>query len=302
MSGGSTFRGLQCPAGARRRAFTLIELLVVISILVLLMAMLLPVFSRARKQARAVVCQANLRQWGTLMATAVSENNGRFPTLDRNDPYYREGYWGWAGGWGNAWDPDWYEETNGIRCYPMAAKPASPSGHGPSYQGGTFLAWGRMWPEGVRPEPWRSYDSYGSYGFNQAVGHHWWWDETDEYYRERAWRTIDVRGRDRIPVQLDSAMPLASYFYWRDHDWPPPVCDAIPTISVRTPDSHHACIDRHAGGINAVFLDWSVRKVGLKELWTLKWDRQFDTEGLWTKAGGVLPGDWPAWMRKFKDY
>ena len=56
------------------------------------------------------------------------------------------------------------------------------------------------------------------------------------------------------------------------------------------------------GGINAAFLDWSVRKVGLKELWTLKWSRTFDTAGPWTKAGGVEPEDWPQWMRKFKDY
>ena len=62
------------------------------------------------------------------------------------------------------------------------------------------------------------------------------------------------------------------------------------------------CIDRHQGGINAAFLDWSVRKVGLKELWTLKWSRTFDTAGPWTKAGGVEPEDWPQWMRKFKDY
>jgi len=59
---------------------------------------------------------------------------------------------------------------------------------------------------------------------------------------------------------------------------------------------------RDDGGINFVFLDWSVRKVGLKELWTLKWDREFDTAGPWTKAGGVRPGDWPEWMRRFKDY
>jgi len=45
-----------------------------------------------------------------------------------------------------------------------------------------------------------------------------------------------------------------------------------------------------------------VRKVGLKELWTLKWSKYFDTSGPWTKAGGVAPEDWPAWMRGFKDY
>jgi hypothetical protein len=42
--------------------------------------------------------------------------------------------------------------------------------------------------------------------------------------------------------------------------------------------------------------------VGLKGLWTLKWSRDFDTAGRWTRAGGVQPEDWPDWMRRFKDY
>jgi hypothetical protein len=65
---------------------------------------------------------------------------------------------------------------------------------------------------------------------------------------------------------------------------------------------HHFCINRHYGFINGLFMDWSVRKVGLKELWTLKWDPEFDTAGPWTRAGGVQPQDWPRWMRRFKDY
>jgi prepilin-type processing-associated H-X9-DG protein len=61
-------------------------------------------------------------------------------------------------------------------------------------------------------------------------------------------------------------------------------------------------IDRHDGGINLLFMDWSIRKVGLKELWTLKWRQEFDTAEPWTKAGGVKPEDWPEWMSGFKDY
>jgi hypothetical protein len=49
-------------------------------------------------------------------------------------------------------------------------------------------------------------------------------------------------------------------------------------------------------------MDSSVRKVGLKELWTLKWHRKFNTANRWTRAGGVQPEDWPEWMRNFKDY
>jgi len=65
---------------------------------------------------------------------------------------------------------------------------------------------------------------------------------------------------------------------------------------------YHFVINRHNGGINILFMDWSARKAGLKELWTLKWHREFDTTNFWTIAGGVKPTDWPEWMRKFKDY
>ena len=47
---------------ARRAGFTLIELLVVISIITVLIAIALPVFSRAREKARQTACMANLHQ------------------------------------------------------------------------------------------------------------------------------------------------------------------------------------------------------------------------------------------------
>ncbi|MEA3401446.1 MAG: type II secretion system protein [Armatimonadota bacterium] len=47
-----------------RRGFTLIELLVVVAIIAVLAAMLFPVFSRAREQARRATCASNLRQLG----------------------------------------------------------------------------------------------------------------------------------------------------------------------------------------------------------------------------------------------
>ena len=48
-------------------------------------------------------------------------------------------------------------------------------------------------------------------------------------------------------------------------------------------------------------MDFSARKVGVKESWALKWHREWGTAGSSTKAGGVKREAWPEWMRKFKD-
>jgi len=64
----------------RRRAFTLIELLVVVSIIALLIAILLPSLSRARKQARRVVCASNLRSLVTAVHVYANVNGDRLVT------------------------------------------------------------------------------------------------------------------------------------------------------------------------------------------------------------------------------
>ena len=61
-------------------AFTLVELLVVIGIIALLIAILLPVLSRARAQANRVACLSNIKQLGTAILMYCNENDGYFPT------------------------------------------------------------------------------------------------------------------------------------------------------------------------------------------------------------------------------
>ena len=108
-----------------------------------------------------------------------------------------------------------------------------------------------------------------------------------------AWGTCDVRGTANIPVLGDGVWD--GYMF---NDKGPP---ETAKFSIGQIDWADWCLDRHNSGINMLFMDGSVRKVGLKELWTLKWSRGFDTAGPWTKVGGAKPEDWPAWMQGFKD-
>lgn len=64
----------------RPRAFTLIELLVVVAIVAILTAILLPSLSRAREQAKAVVCSSNLHQLLVAVVMYADTHGGRFPT------------------------------------------------------------------------------------------------------------------------------------------------------------------------------------------------------------------------------
>jgi prepilin-type N-terminal cleavage/methylation domain-containing protein len=287
------------PATRARWGFTLIELLVVIAIIALLMAILVPALSRARKHAKATVCRSNLKQWGTTFALYLQENEGRFPAGEINALWILRGRVTSQTGPN---EPKLRQNvrTQGIACCPMAAKaPDRPPGGFKFGQGqgmidgtaGTaFGAW-----EIISPAPAFG----GSYGLNDALF------QENGLFQDSGWMrsgastgsetsTFSIRGVARFPVLLDSMAPVASV---GSANLPPP-----PNPDYLWLGMGPFCIDRHHACVNGLFLDWSVRKIGLKELWTLKWYPNFNTAGRWTKVGGVKPEQWPKWMRKFKDY
>ena len=63
----------------RRRGFTLVELLVVIGIIALLISILLPALSKARRSATRIKCMNNVRSAGQLFFNYAVENKGYFP-------------------------------------------------------------------------------------------------------------------------------------------------------------------------------------------------------------------------------
>jgi len=118
------------------------------------------------------------------------------------------------------------------------------------------------------------------------------------------WKTMDAKGGNEIPIFADTMWRGGGPFYQNDNSGSiritPPEFDGQWVAANH--EMKHFCINRHNGTINIVFMDCSVRKIGLKELWKLKWHRTFNTNGFWTMAGGAQVSDWPPWMRSFKEY
>ncbi len=70
----------------KRKGFTLIELLIVIAIIAILAAMLLPVLTRARQQAKMSVCLANLKQIGLAAHLYLADYNENWYPSARGFP------------------------------------------------------------------------------------------------------------------------------------------------------------------------------------------------------------------------
>ncbi len=78
----TTFASGRLMAISRRRAFTLVELLVVIGIAALLMGLLFPALSKARRQAVLTTCLARMREVSQAISTYTNSQDGVLPYGD----------------------------------------------------------------------------------------------------------------------------------------------------------------------------------------------------------------------------
>jgi prepilin-type N-terminal cleavage/methylation domain-containing protein len=297
--------------------FTLIELLVVISIIALLLSILMPALTKAKDAARRVICQANLKQWGMCFRMYAGDNKDSFgegwifPEVD--------GYQGVS--WANELGA-YYQKSKKLLLCPSAAigdpvliKKAKRYktlnvGEG---LGKTKEAW--IWPWTWTPATHPRQFLRGSMTMESgdlcSYGRNGWTCDPPAALVSvnggaptiNNWRKQTVGGGNKIPLLLDGI--------WQEV-YPNPASTLDTPFNVDVPPAYNDtthwstdmfCIDRHGSGtINSVFVDLSTRRVGLKELWTLKWHRKFNTSNIYTSAGGMTSGEWPEWMQGFKDY
>ena len=268
----------------KRRGLTRVGILVVggvvtfIVLLVLCTKLLMLARDRTRTRAREIACQAKLKQWGLVFSIYAQANNG----------YFFSGEGGGSGKWWFEPLRPYYKDYKPWLC-PAAAKPHAEGGRNP------FGAW-------------KVGEVSGSYGLNGWICNPRQ-GETDLWGRgpgENYWRGLrKLRGANNIPMLVDAmwfdGWPRQTDEPPPDENWPGSGVDQN-AMKANQNEMRRFCVDRHQGCVNVLFMDWSVRRVGLKELWTLKWHRNYNTNGPRTRAGGIQPMDWPPWMRNLRDY
>jgi len=254
-----------------------------------------------RRRAKEIVCQSNLRQWHNVFQGYIEQNDGKFFS-GCND----WGYW-WPMQLSHEWQ-DW--KRNRTWFCPTATTPVWNEAGVPKQSLYVTDAWGIVKPS--MPGVWWSMayqgKTYslnpnglnGSYGLN---GYMLSIPENGTYEggvpaADGFPDMLNVKNADEIPVMLDALR----FDLWPQETDGPAINEFEFWVARAYYSMVKVCINRHGGAVNCLFVDGSVRKVGLKELWTLKWHKSFDTAGPWTTAGGVQPEDWPEWMREFRDY
>ena len=244
--------------GARTAGgFSIVELLVVVAILAVLLSIVVPSVSQAKRWARVAVCHANLAHLNRALELYAAD--------------HRQKYWMFTHATGHYWIDkidDYHDgQTDLWRC--PEALTATP----------LLGSWG------TADEAWGPYRGrYGSYGLNLWLTPNdpGTMAEISPYYNQFLpyehyfWRSPAMTSPGPVPTFCDSS--------WVG-SWPF-TNDLVPDDLFLGLRSHTAreggefmgrfCIDRHMFSVCSGFADGSARQVRLPELWELQWSRHYE--------------------------
>jgi prepilin-type N-terminal cleavage/methylation domain-containing protein len=304
-----------------KKGFTLIELLVVISIIALLLSVLMPALNRAKKMAQQVICMSTLKQNGTTIMTYASDNKDSFT----------RGKYGWDGQYGNDggavpsdgfgyWMSDLKpyrgEDVKALVCAAVQKVNPRYSANHNDYVG--WKNYSAAWGWTVEGMPSVTLNTPIPVSFTMSV----WATNPDQ----GSWIGQTNHGDNGVLVpyeycwkKVSNVVNAANVPIFGDGRWlegvplsPTRVGYNIGPAALMPPKTEsdaeffrggsslydwglgQFCVPRHPSKtINLVFADGSTRKVGLTDLWRLKWYRQFDTNN--TYANGTSKfWDWIA--------
>jgi prepilin-type processing-associated H-X9-DG protein len=263
----------------RRKGLTLPEILTVVAIIFALLVVLLPALATARKQGGSTECKDRLHSWGKLWQMYVADNDGKFAPGNQIGSA--------RSAWFFALHGYWVEKKEILKC-PIATERQIKSE-------GVTLSYGSNTHTYIHAP--NIYPNEASYGFNL-----WLYSVPVDCItiqgrpRSLHWPTADVENSEEVPLFLDSMWRGGGPWYGdvngrsTDPSFPgirPPEYDGQ-WIRYDNEMMHFA-LDRHNKGVNAAFMDGTVRYVAIKKLWDLKWHRKYEA------SKGYI-GEWPEWM------
>jgi len=252
-------------AMSKQRGFTLIELLVVIAIIALLMSILTPALTKAKRQAQMAMCTSNQHEFSLLWKFYTDDHNGFFAPRGSGGSATQDS----MNGWPQILRP-YYGNVDIILC-PAAT---------------------RLYDNGAKP-PYAAWtddsgDYHGSYTINLWISN----AGGSSSFDDNCWRTPNTRGASYVPLLSDGnwkdAQPYPS-------DEPPPYRGYWWEPGTNANEIMRVCIDRHGDYVNMCFLDYSMKQIGLKQLWTLRWDKSWPALDTRTIT-------WPDWLAGLPDY
>ena len=280
------------PARRHCRAFTLVELLVVVGIIALLVAILLPVLGRARRQANTTTCLANLRAIGQTWNIYIAENRHHLPHLF----WYNSGAIPdihWHGFWGGVM-ADRGLPTGKMLC-PEANQP-SPASFSAGF-GTVYHAWTGQYNTagtvirypGSPLTPWDGKNPIpgayrvGSYGLNNHVnafsnlgapvkGTGRWGD-----------KITHIHNPCEVPLLVDCIWPHVVVYNWAgetETTYPPTLSQALLPTDLTGQSAWHSdptqhwrfLLSRHGRGVNMLMVDGSAHWTPLEEMFLYQWD------------------------------